>query len=444
MLASFTKQDITPPPGMKTFTGGRTIVMDEKPQGKIYCRLAVFKDESTSACVICTDLKGIPNELADRIRRRISEKSRIPFDNILLSATHNHTVPDFTEESIEQTTEKIVNSVIEAGKKLKSANKWIFGEVMTEAWGICRRTIYKTRDGRLQVGTQGTRQSDSFAGLDGEDETVLRAMALKSEDDEIIGGIVNYACHPTTMYGRKFYSPDYPGPLCEKLDGTYPSVFIYANGPNGNVAPAGGGTDFCRKMGESLAAKVPEALAAAEDLSARGLRCFSEKIQIQYRKPTAGQVEFANEFLQSKPTKRDEAEFTRRMYGFEYHFKGMPLSISKSLCKQLIDMEQKIKNGMDSISATIQVIAVGELAFIGFPAEMFNQFSQRLRALSPFKYNCIIQRANGSLCYTGPAESMSLGGYECCLGISYLVPEAGELMLNSAVNLLEKAMIRNK
>lgn len=440
MLAAFVKEDITPPPGRTTLTGGRSIVMDEPAHGTLYLRVALFEDEGVCACIACADYKTFSGETADYIRQFASEASGIPLDNILLSASHTHTVPDLDEEGREEIAQKFAKAITEARGHLAPADHWIAGSAMTEAWGICRRPLYRTSSERLQAGCQGPRQTDSFAGLDGEDETSLSAIAMFGQDDNLIGGLVNYACHPVTLYGRKFYSPDFPGPLCESLDTRYPAVFLFANGPNGNVAPAGGGEAFCQAMGEGLAAKVPEALTQGKKVDAGGLRVFSRRLQLARRMPTREQIRFAHEFVDSEPTAEEAGAFTRRMYGFDYHFQHLPVGISKALACQLIDLDKEIQDGKDTEDVIVQVIAVGDIAFIGFSAEMFNQFKRRLCARSPFEHNIIIQQANGSNGYISPVESMAFGGYECCLSmISRMDPKAGDIIVDTAIELLKKA-----
>ena len=215
---------------------------------------------------------------------------------------------------------------------------------------------------------------------------------------------------------------------------------MFANGPSGNVAPAGNGEAFCQAMGESLAAKVPAALAQGEKAGADALRVLSRSLQLGRRTPTREQIQFAHEFIDSEPTTEAAEAFARRMYGFDYHFKDLSVGISKGLCHQLITLDKEIRDGKDSERVTVQVIAVGDIAFIGFSAEMFNQFKRRLCARSPFEYNIIIQQANGSNGYIAPAESMAFGGYECCLAmISRMVPETGDIMVETAIELLERA-----
>lgn len=438
LLAAFVNKDITPPVGRTTQTGGREIVMVLPPEGRLQARIALFEQAELRCCIISTDLKLFTNDNADYLRRSISQKTNIPFDHILLSASHTHTAPDVNHQDCDELTKKIIEAITEAGDRLSPADRWVSGSVMTHAWGICQRPVYRMPNGDLQVGTQGSREIDSFSGLDGEDETELRALELRGVETDSLGGVVNYTCHPVTRYGSKFYSPDFPGVLLESLDRHYSSSFLFANGCSGNVAPSGSGEEFCKQMGANLAAKVPIALSTGETLQADTLRVASRRLNMNLRIPTEEQVRFAHEFL-SQPSDPNKAnDFSRKMYGNAYHFKNNSESISRALCQQIIDQSESFEQGLKTEPATLQVIAVGEVAFIGFSAEIFNQFRRRLQARSPFKVNIIFSLANGWNGYVAPPESMKLGGYECSLGlISRLTLDAGETMLNTAIELLE-------
>jgi len=85
----------------------------------------------------------------------------------------------------------------------------------------------------------------------------------------------------------------------------------------------------------------------------------------------------------------------------------------------------------------IQVIAVGDVAFVGYPAEYFTEFGLRTKAESPFPETFVVELADGWHGYVPTREAFAHGGYEARLGYtSRLVPEAGEQMCESALRLL--------
>ncbi len=452
MDIAFTSKNCTPPPGRTVGSGGRIFYMDEEPQGKLLARIALFRDGKQLACICICDQKFFFHEVADEIRAIISRSCNIPFANILLAATHTHSVPDLTptvgipaEDQLEfsfvaEFAELLVSAITEAQNSFIPLKHWQVGSAATAAWGICRRPIFSDGNGVEQVGTQGSRDLTNFIGLDGTDEQQLNVLSAYGDDEDILGGIVQYACHPTTQYGSKFYTADYPGVLYEQLDKEFPRCFLYANGPNGNVGNASGGAEFCQKMGKKLADKTMTILNNSKAVASGSLKVLSEKINISRRQPTVEQLAYAVDFLAKTPSESELAEFPRRMYGVKYHFHNNSLDISNGLCRQLLALQTAIEHGRDSEEVNIQAIAVSnEIVFIAISAEMFNQFRDRINKLSPFKHNCIITLANGWNGYIPPAESYNLGGYECCLSlINRLDTAAHDLIVRKTIEILNK------
>ena len=451
MDIAFTSKDCTPPVGRTVASGGRIFYMSEEPQGKLLTRIAMFRQDNQIACICSSDQKFFFNDVADEIRNIIAKRCDIPFDNILLAATHTHSVPDLVptvgipaEDQVKfsfvaEFAELLVEAISEAKNKFISLKSWKVGSTETEAWGICRRPIFRNKNGVEQVGTQGARDLTDFVGLDGEDEKKLNVLSAYGYKG-ILGGIVQYACHPTTRYGSNFYTADYPGVFYEQMNKEFPGCFLYANAPNGNVGPVGGGEEFCQRMGKDLTDKALALINTGGETEAGNLHVLSEKMNIIRRKPTAEQLTYADDFLSKEPTKNEIAKFPRKMYGVEYHFHNNSLGISNGLCRQLLALQEDIENGIDSEEVNIQVIAVSdEIVFIAISAEMFNQFKDSINKISPFKHNFIITLANGWNGYIPPAESYKLGGYECCLSlINRLDINANNLIINKTVEMLNK------
>jgi hypothetical protein len=85
----------------------------------------------------------------------------------------------------------------------------------------------------------------------------------------------------------------------------------------------------------------------------------------------------------------------------------------------------------------VQVIALGEVAFVAYPAEYFVEFGLRTKVGSPFASTFVAELGNGWHGYVPTIEAFEHGGYEPRLGdASRLVPEAGDLMCATGLRLL--------
>src|SRR5437879_2837477 len=60
----------------------------------------VFRGSREQAAWVVCDIIGISADLSKEIRKRVNEKTGIPVANMVVSATHTHTAPDYTKELV--------------------------------------------------------------------------------------------------------------------------------------------------------------------------------------------------------------------------------------------------------------------------------------------------------------------------------------------------------
>jgi hypothetical protein len=72
------------------------------------------------------------------------------------------------------------------------------------------------------------------------DDTVLVAKAI-ADDGAVLGTVVNYACHPTTLaWENTLVSPDYVGALREVVEGQTGAPCLFLQGASGDLGPREG------------------------------------------------------------------------------------------------------------------------------------------------------------------------------------------------------------
>ena len=167
-----------------------------------------------------------------------------------------------------------------------------------------------------------------------------------------------------------------------------------------------------------------------------------EVLRIPQRRATAEQVALAKWFLEEAPEDVDLADFTRRIYGHPYAFYGHGAVVEEWFAREMIGMwEWQRRNGTRELieEVEVQVIAVGDVAFAGFPAEYFTEFGLAVKRESPFPNTFMVQLANGWHGYVPTYEAFEHGGYEARFAYqSRLVPEAGDRMQDAALRLLRQ------
>lgn len=71
------------------------------------------------------------------------------------------------------------------------------------------------------------------------DDTLLVGRIESADDGRMLGTLVNYACHPTTLaWGNRLISPDFPGAMCETVESATGALSLFLQGASGELAPA--------------------------------------------------------------------------------------------------------------------------------------------------------------------------------------------------------------
>jgi hypothetical protein len=95
-----------------------------------------------------------------------------------------------------------------------------------------------------------------------------------------------------------------------------------------------------------------------------------------------------------------------------------------------------------ALRVDITVLAFGNVALVGIPAEYFTELGRDIKRRSPFAHTLVCTLANGFVGYLPARANFAQGGYEAASCI--LVPGSGEQMADVAVELLQTAFSRIK
>ena len=214
---------ITPDPLLPVSGGfGPTKPASEK-RGELAARALVLRKGDTTVAVVVLDVLGFPSVLADRVRAKVS---RIPPENILVSATHTHSAPDcyaFPDgrgghtgdlkwmQSVCDRAAEAVNAAIESLRpvSLRIATGEAKGKI---AYNYYAPDLY---DRRMSV------------------------IQLLGPQQKPVATLVNYAIHPEVLgSGIGVCSPDLVGPLCERIEQQAGGVALFVNGAEGGMITA--------------------------------------------------------------------------------------------------------------------------------------------------------------------------------------------------------------
>ncbi len=220
-------RDITPKKLIPISGGMGEPVMPDGFQGKLTVRVLVIEKEGTRVAIVGIDNLGWPAYLGDRSRKLIKD---IPPENILIGVTHTHSAPDaygFADENgntgadldyLDWCVKEVAAGVNEAIANLQSATlKTAFEKAVEKmAYNYYAPQLYDRRMGVIQaIATTGKSKGKPIATL------------------------INYASHPEILgTDRKLISPDFCGPLYDRIEEKGGGIAIYMNGAQGGMVTA--------------------------------------------------------------------------------------------------------------------------------------------------------------------------------------------------------------
>ena len=455
MRIGFGKVDITPPIqlGLR-MAGNAPWPPASGVTWPLHGRVMLADDGSARVAIVCLDLMALPASEVAILRSRLAVVGGLAPAAILVACTHTHRAPFTHLAGVASEAEvfgyldtlyaALEQAVAMAVADLAPATLLV-GRTTAFGWAFNRRPIYAGGE----VGTHGPARGNGFIGMEDEPDEVIRVLIARAPDGSIRGGFVAFACHPTVMEDELVFSADYAGVLTEELETRSGGIFGLLQGASGDVAPPDPASDDMRHgfgpahalaMGRALADAASVAFNRARIVDPARLRSATTHLAIPQRRPTDEQVELARWYLEAAPPDLDEYAFTRRITGHDYIFNdGRPPS-NDGYVRELLGMWgwQRRSGGRELVEQIeVQAVAFGDVALVAFPVELFTAFGRRLQASGSFGDTIVVTLANGWHGYVPTPQAFAHGGYETLLAYSSrLVPDAGDRLIDAALNLL--------
>ena len=369
--------------------------------------IALVLDDGTRKIAICVmDAVGVKPDLVAAVRRQSSNGTAIPAKNIFIAATHTHSGPALGGEN-------------QLNREWLAELEGKLVDVIGKADATRRPVRVGAAVGQVD-GVGGNRRDPAHGPVD-RSVNVLRFNDAAS--GEIIGVVVNHACHATTL-GREntLVTADYPGQarlhIAEKLEGS--PIVMFLNGACGNINPGGYSAEasalgkiipnrtFARaaEIGRQLGGEVVRLLP---EISAEGpARVGAGRMEIRLPiKDTKSPDEAAADakqkeerFEELKQSGAAESEIDRAWLDVMYARRHEQHARQKS----------ELPNG--EMTTELQGIALGDILFLGFPGELFTEIGLAVKESSPFRHTFVVGYANDGAGYFPTVDALQGGGYE--------------------------------
>jgi hypothetical protein len=386
--AAIAVRNVTPDPLLPVSGGAGPSKPASRKIGELTVRALVFENDGIRVAICSTDFLGFPGVLCDKVRQQVSG---IDPKNILIAATHNHSGPDcygFPDSSGKTTADieylngvckKLADAINEAVGKLQSANvKIATGKARGKiAYNYYAEKLYDPRCDVIQ-----------FLGVGG----------------KTIATLVNYACHPEVIgAGQGILSPDFVGPLYDRIEQRSVGVGIFVNSALGGMVTADcrgpDGRDMrtwdeCIRIGNLLADEALRIVADTPIEKDPKLFCGSTSVEF----PVENQMLLA--VVKMSPL------------GFELNEKG-------------------------TIATQVNVVNLGKAQMLTIPGEALPNIGYYLKRNMHGKHNMLLGLANDAFGYIlTKVDFNSFERYDYISRTS-LGETMGEIFMDEALNFVD-------
>jgi len=411
LRAGAAKVDVTPLVLPVIRNGGFIEASDSKVVDPLHARCLVLDDRVTRLAIVVVDSCMLPRELCDEAKRLASDKTGIPLDRILISATHCHSAPSSMNYCLGSRVDpryraflpgKLVEAIVQANASLQPA-KAAWGRVDAAEFTACRRwSFLKGNELVDPFGNKTVRANmhpghgnENAVGPTGPADPWLSFLSVQSPDGRPLSVLANFSMH--YFSGHPGVSADYAGLFSESLakrlaPGDESFVGIMSQGTSGDSWWGDYSRDKRRTWSMQdytgqLVDMVAKRLANLEHSEEVPLGMAESRPVCFRRTPDAARLKWARDMLEKmdgqRPRNRPEVYAEQAVWIHENPVEEVPL----------------------------QAIRIGGLGITAIPCEVYALTGLKLKSASPLPLTFNISLANGASGYIPPPEQHTLGGY---------------------------------
>jgi neutral ceramidase len=453
--------DVTPAAG--THLGGTwgTLRAAETITERLHARALVFQQGDRKLCIIQPDLEIIVEPYTSRIREAVSAGCGIAPDAIMVHLPQPHSTPpvgnflidrDFPHIPPEHeylrgaqsaycdyAVGKMIEAAILAHENLQP--------VQIAAGSAARDDLAFNRRGVLRDGTVGMpwlySQRDKPLGateyrcLEGPMDPEVGVFCVRNRDMDMVAMLLHYTCHPVNVFARVLHtvSPDWPGAWAEEMQARFGTgcVPLVLNGCCGNINPwPAFQADFTpdhRRMGRELAETSRKVIETLRFSDTAVLDWKVRHLKLPLKQADPADREAAERLLTAHPAPQWQADNPKQVT-WEWMDAAMLMSV---------ELERERTGG--TCDYEIQVLRVGDVAFVGLPGEPFVEAQLAIKIGSPTYPTYVAHGTTDYAGYIAPLASYARGGHEIRTTPAKwakLEPGALEQIQQAAIEVLEE------
>jgi len=440
--------NITPPLD-EPIVGGWNSPPATHVHDELYAKCLVLDDGKIRMVFVVCDSLGITREVYDAAKRVIHQKTGIPPENMMMSATHTHSsisarganrlirnkeLSDYQQFLVT----RIADGVRRAVNNLEPARiGWGCGQEPTQVFN--RRYYMKPGTpvpnpfgGQDKVIMNPGRGNPNILKAAGPTDPDIAFLSVQSVGGRPIALLANYSLHYVGPGKPGTISADYFGVFADRIQQLLgadrmdpPFVGIMSNGTSGDInnidwlkkpqkrfAPY----EKMRQVGDLVAKAVYKAHQKVDFHDWVPLGAMQKELTLAVRKPTEEQMAYARRMLE----KPDDA--------MPYHKR------EKVYARRTVQMHES----PEQVSVILQSFHIGDLGICAIPFEVFVEIGLEIKRTSPFVQTFTVSHANGSYGYLPTVQQHELGGYETWLGTNTVEIQAAPKIVRTLISMFDR------
>ena len=406
--------DITPPIGVSLAGSLRA----RKSAGRttpLYVKAVVLDNGQTAIAIVSIDVCVLARDYVDAACAIIKERTGIPPENVMVAASHTHagpyTSPVFGKEEDRDKDYLALLPRYIADAAFLAHQARVPAQIGAASGSESTAGHYR----RVRMKYGGVRNTwmkldpEQVAGPVGEIDPELGVLLTKDSAGKTISLVFNYTLHANCHESWQLIDGSYPPRVAKIVEGAIGGMTSYTPGACGNINPVGNVNRIAAALAEEILKVVPK----IETTPSVRLRARKAGLDLPLRDFSRLRVEAIR---RDWPGADAEAVFTE-------------------------EWEHLRKAGARTVASSVQVLAINDTAFVGVPGEMFVELGREIKKRSTFKHTYVVELANDYVGYIPTRAAFEEGGYEVLdARSSKVAPEAGEMIVEECVKLLQEAV----
>jgi hypothetical protein len=350
---------------------------------QVYVRCIVIDNGRTRAALVSIDAGGVSTDLYNKVSARAEKELNSPAAQLLMSATHSHSVPGQPAATME---EKVMQGLAAAVARLQPARA---------AWGTGVSYINVNRD-LVDPATNRWWEGPNYVGTSDKTVAVIRFETLQGEPIAVYS---NYAVHAVLTGTLDLVSGDIPGATSRYVEQSLggDAVALWTSGAAGDQNPI-----FFDQTYELRDIRIKDYAARGEDISnamppgGQGLDRTNPRVLLlmeQQKQMTQamGQM-LGEEILHVMRSSLEKSPADATLQGAQTTF-SCP-------ARRRTDTGRAGYAGTyveaGEVSIGLSALRIGDIYLGAVNGEVYNGIAQRLKRESPFKHTLMATLTNGS------------------------------------------------